>query len=141
MAALINQILLGGNASKITMGRTDIAAIYIPDLIKVDLSTPGVRLTNTGGDDPETGFKRLSIFGGDTLMSIKGVVPSGWPNGRRFGDDVVDIAIDALLAPLGTTFAPGDGVNSNDMQHNRVFPYESTPQNGHIHGHHGLPPE
>jgi len=65
LAALINQILLGGNASKITMGRTDIAAIYIPDLIKVDLSTPGVRLTNTGGDDPETGFKRLSIFGGE----------------------------------------------------------------------------
>jgi hypothetical protein len=144
LAALINQILLGGSASKITMGRTDIAAIYIPDLIKVDLSTPGVRLTNTGGDDPETGFSRLSFFGTppnippDVLFSSlqSKNVPGGSPNGRRFGDDVVDIAIDALLAPLGTTFAPGDGVNSNDMQYNRVFPYESTPQNGRNHVHH-----
>jgi hypothetical protein len=53
----------------------------------------------------------------------------------------VDIAIDALLAPLGTTFPPGDGVFANDMAYNRVFPYESTPQNGRIHGHHGLPPK
>jgi hypothetical protein len=141
LAALINTILLGGTHPEITVGRTDIAAIFIPDLIKVDLSTPGVRLTNTGGDDPETGFSRLSIFGGDTLNSSKGGVPGGWPNGRRFGDDVVDIAIDALLAPLGITFSQGDGVNSNDMVYNRVFPYESTPQNGRIHGHHGLPPE
>jgi hypothetical protein len=141
LAALINTILLGGTHPEITMGRTDIAAIFIPDLIKVDLSTPGVRLTNTGGDDPETGFSRLSIFGGDTLNSSKGVVPGGWPNGRRFGDDVVDIAIDALLAPSGIPFPQGDGVFANDMAYNRVFPYESTPQNGRIHGHHGLPPE
>ena len=141
LAALINTILLAGTHPEITMGRTDIAAIFIPDLIKVDLSTPGVRLTNTGGDDPETGFSRLSIFGGDTLNSSKGVVPGGWPNGRRFGDDVVDIAIDALLAPSGIPFPQGDGVFANDMAYNRVFPYESTPQNGRIHGHHGLPPE
>jgi Domain of unknown function (DUF4331) len=141
LAALINTILLGGKFPQITTGRTDIAAIYIPDLIKVDLSTPGVRLTNTGGDDPETGFSRLSIFGGDTLKGNKGVAAGGWPNGRRFGDDVVDIAIDALLAPLGTTFPPGDGVFANDMAYNRVFPYESTPQNGRIHSHHGLPPK
>jgi hypothetical protein len=141
LAALINTILLGGKFPQITTGRTDIAAIYIPDLIKVDLSTPGVRVTNTGGDDPETGFSRLSIFGGDTLKGNKGAVAGGWPNGRRFGDDVVDIAIDALLEPLGTTFPPGDGVFANDMAYNRVFPYESTPQNGRIHGHHGLPPK
>ena len=75
------------------------------------------------------------------MSAIVGVVTGGWSNGRRFGDDVVDIAIDALLAPLGTTYPPGDGVFSNDMAYNRVFPYESTPQNGRIHGHHGLPPE
>jgi Domain of unknown function (DUF4331) len=111
-------------------------------------------LTNTGGDDPETGFSRLSIFGGDVLKSQiqdpfgnGGFIPGGWPNGRRFGDDVVDIAIDALLSnlkvvpPVIHTYPPGDGVNSNDMRYNRVFPYESTPQNGLIHGHHGLPPE
>jgi hypothetical protein len=67
-------------------------------------------------------------------------VPGGWPNGRRWGDDVVDIAIDALLSDLRTvppvvnTFAPGDGVISNDVTYSTVFPYESTPQNGRNHG-------
>ena len=146
--------MLGGAHPEIATGRSDIAAIFIPDLIKVDLSTPGVRLTNTGGDDPETNFSRLSIFGGDVLKSQiqdpfgnGGFIPGGWPNGRRFGDDVVDIAIDAFLSnlrvlpPVINTYPPGDGVDSNDMPYNRVFPYESTPQNGRIHGHHGLPPE
>jgi uncharacterized protein DUF4331 len=154
LAALINAILLGGTRPEITTGRTDIASIFIPDLIKVDLSTPGARLTNTGGDDATTGFSRLSIFGGDVLKSNiqdpfgnGGFIPGGWPNGRRFGDDVVDIAIDALLSdlkvvpPVVNTFPPGDGVPNNDMNYSTVFPYESTPQNGRIHGHHGLAPE
>jgi Domain of unknown function (DUF4331) len=140
--------------SPFQMNRTDIAAIFIPDLIKVDLSTPGAHLTSTGGDDPANMFSRLSIFGNDLLQSQiqdpfrnGGFIPGGWPNGRRFGDDVVDIAIDALLSdlrgvkPMIKTFPDGDGVVSNDMTYNRVFPYESTPQNGRIHGHHGLPPE
>jgi hypothetical protein len=138
--------------SEFQTGRTDIAAIFIPDLIKVDLSTKGAHLTHTAGDDPVNQFSRLSIFGGDTLQSQvqegfgKGVVPGGWPNGRRFGDDVVDIAIDALLSDLRgpnlviSVDPDGDGVFANDMVYNSVFPYESTPQNGRNHGHHGLPP-
>jgi hypothetical protein len=146
-AALINDILLGGTDPSITTGRTDIAGIFIPDLIKVDLSTGPAHLTSTGGDDPTNGFSRLSIFGGDVLQSKvqagplgDGTVPGGWPNGRRWGDDVVDIAIDALLSDLRTvppvvnTFAPGDGVISNDVTYSTVFPYESTPQNGRNHG-------
>ena len=138
LGRLINTILLGGAHPEITIGRTDLAAIFIPDLIKVDLSTPGVRLTNTGGDDPKTNFARLSVFGGDVLFSSlqNKSVPGGWPNGRRFGDDVVDIAIDALLAPSGVPFPQGDGVFANDMDYNSVFPYESTPQNGRNHVHH-----
>jgi len=140
--------------SQFQMNRTDIAAIFIPDLIKVDLSTPGAHLTSTGGDDKVNMFSRLSIFGNDLLQSQiqdpfrnGGFIPGGWPNGRRFGDDVVDIAIDALLSDLRgvqlviNTSPDGDGVVSNDVTYNRVFPYESTPQNGRIHGHHGLPPE
>jgi hypothetical protein len=140
--------------SQFTTGRTDIAAIFIPDLIKVDLSTPAAHLTATKGDDPAHPFSRLSIFGNDVLQSLiqdpfgnGGLIPGGWPNGRRFGDDVVDIGIDALLSDLRklplviNTFPAGDGVFENDMVYNSVFPYESTPQNGRIHGHHGLPPE
>ena len=158
LAALINTILLGGTRPEITHDRTDIAAIYIPDLIKVDLSTRKVRFAGGGANDPtnpdDPGYSRLSIFGGDKLKSTfqdpfgnGGFIPGGWPNGRRFGDDVTDIAIDALLSdlrvspPVINLFPPGDGVDHNDQAFNKVFPYESTPQNGRIHGHHGLPPE
>jgi hypothetical protein len=151
LASLINALLLGGSAPGITTGRTDIAGIFIPDLIKVDLSTSKCRLAGGGPNHPtnpdDPGFSRLSIFGGDTLMSAiqpgfgNGVVPGGWPNGRRFGDDVVDIAVNALLSdlrvspPVVNTFPPGDGVATNDMAYNKVFPYESTPQNGRTHQH------
>ena len=70
-----------------------------------------------------------------------GLIPGGWPNGRRFGDDVVDIAVDAVLSdlrvvpPVIMDFPPGDGVSANDMVFNKVFPYESTPQNGRNHEH------
>ena len=98
----------------------------------------------TNPDDP--GFSRLSIFGGDTLISQiqpgfgGGAVPGGWPNGRRFGDDVVDIAVSALISDLRVsppvTRTAGDNVDGNDMAFNKVFPYESTPQNGRRHAHH-----
>ena len=130
--------------------RTDIAGIYIPDLIKVDLSTDKVRFAGGGPNHPtnpdDPGYSRLGIFGGDTLVSTiqpgfgGGVVPGGWPNGRRFGDDVVDIAVTALISDLrpGSFIIrgpAGDNVDHNDMAFNKVFPYESTPQNGRTHSH------
>ena len=152
LAALINAILLGGNSPEITMGRTDIAGIYIPDLIKLDLSTPPCRLAGAGPADPtnpdDGGFSPLSIFGGDVLLSAVqdpfqngGFIPGGWPNGRRFGDDVVDIAVNAVLSdlrvlpPVINTFPPGDGVFANDTSFHKVFPYEGTPHNGRNHAH------
>ncbi|MFN0119919.1 MAG: DUF4331 family protein, partial [Blastocatellia bacterium] len=161
LATLINLIIGGGQTLAIDKKRADIAAIYIPDVIKVDLSTGAARLAGNGPVDPnnadDQGFSRLGIFGGDILESraaghpfrlpgrligadaTKSFVPGGWPNGRRFGDDVVDIAIIALLSDLrdpnnlkiADPFRGNyDGVTSNDMGFNKVFPYESTPQNG-----------
>ena len=87
-------------------------------MIKVDLSTPGVRLAGSGPGHPtnpdDPGFSRLSIFGGDVLQSRSwvagGSVPGGWPNGRRFGDDVLDIAVTAIISDLRVDlwlFGPG----------------------------------
>ena len=129
-------------------------------MIKVDLSTSGVRFAGSGtqqdpnNPDPnfdDLGFSRLSIFGGDVLKSasftpahpfnINGFVPGGWPNGRRFGDDVVDIAVTALISdlrdPNNLIIRPpaGDGVEQNDIGFNKTFPYEGTPQNGRTHAH------
>jgi hypothetical protein len=144
--ALINALVLKGALPDAAItGRSDIAGIFIPDLIKVDLSTPPVRLAGGGADNPDdTGYSRLSIFGGDTLMSTLtgGAVPGGWPNGRRFGDDVVDIGVTALISDLRVSppivrGPAGDNVNGNDSVYNKVFPFAGTPKNGRNHGHHG----
>jgi len=110
-------------------------AIYIPDLIKVDLTTQPAKLAGSPN------FHRLGAFGGDVLKSTiqdplnnGGFIPGGWPNGRRFGDDVVNIGLIALGAagPFGST-DPNfnlDRVNHNDITYNDVFPYAATPHNG-----------
>jgi len=151
LARLINLLVFGGSGPAIESNRTDIAGIFIPDVIKVDLSTGPCRLAGGGAAHPtnpdDAGFSRLSIFGNDVLRSSiqdpfgnGGLIPGGWPNGRRFGDDVVDIAVSALLSdlrgPLVIRVADGvDGVSQNDMAYHKVFPYESTPQNGRNHTH------
>ena len=122
-----------------------VESIFIPDLIRVDLTTGPARLAG------QPGFNRLSgvpeVVGGDTagadvLVNEDGeVVFGGWPNGRRFGDDVVDIALIAVGASTPFTDEEGnldfDGVTENDVSVNRVFPYAATPSNGRVHGHHG----
>jgi hypothetical protein len=145
LAHLINAIVFGGNGPAPETNRTDLVGIFIPDLIKVDLSTGPCRLggngTSSGTNPDDPGFSRLGIFGQDTLVSSVqtgfggGVVPGGWPNGRRFGDDVIDIAVTAVISDLRTSppminGPAGDNVNWNDTSYNKVFPYESTPQNG-----------
>ncbi len=163
LATLINLIIGKGATLAIDTGRADIAAIFIPDLIKVDLSTARVRLAGNGraaaSNPDDTGFSRLGIFGGDVLESptaghpfrlsgrvlgadaTKFYVPGGWPNGRRFGDDVVDIAVIALLSDLRDGNNPKisdpfmgnyDGVTINDQGYHKTFPYESTPHNGRV---------
>jgi hypothetical protein len=146
LAALLNALVFGGQTVAPTTNRTDIAGIFIPDLIKVDLSTGPARLAGGGPSHPtnpdDTGFSRLSIFGGDLLTSTvrSGAVPGGWPNGRRFGDDVLDIAVTALISDLRVTppvirGPAGDNVDSNDIAYNKVFPYAATPLNGRNHTH------
>ena len=75
---------------------------------------------------------RMGVLGGDN---------QGYPNGRRLGDDVVDIALQAVAG--GTPFtaaqnkAPnnqlGDGVNQNDVAFMTSFPYVATPTQGFDH--------
>jgi len=154
LAALVNALVFHANVAP-TTNRTDLSGIFIPDLINVDLSTAACRLAGGGPSDPTTpddpGFSRLGIFNQaapDVLTSTiqpgfgAGTIPGGWPNGRRFGDDVIDIAVTAVISDLRTSppninyGADGiDGVNKNDMVYNKVFPYESTPQNGRNHTH------
>ena len=152
LGALINALIFGGAGTFPTTDRSDLVGIFIPDLIKVDLSTAPARLAGGGADHSTTpddaGFNRLGIFGGDVLISQiqagfgGGAVPGGWPNGRRFGDDVIDIAVTALVNDLRpasfslTTITDGiDSVSKNDAVYSKVFPYAGTPFNGRNHKH------
>jgi hypothetical protein len=146
LAVLINKLVLGdpeGDGPIQTMNRQDLAGIFIPDVIKVDLSTPAARLAGGGPSHPtnpdDSGFSRLSVFGGDVLPSALtgGNVAGGWPNGRRFGDDVLDIGVTAVVN-IPSVGVVGDNVNKNDIAYNKVFPYAATPLNGRLHPHHGL---
>jgi hypothetical protein len=68
---------------------------------------------------------RLGVLGGDL---------QGFPNGRRLGDDVIDISIQAVegAAQTGTlveALAAGDKVDANDVAFLPQFPYVALPGN------------
>ncbi|HLK61038.1 MAG TPA: DUF4331 family protein, partial [Chthonomonadaceae bacterium] len=102
-------------------GRTDLAAVFIPDVLRVNTSTGPVPLVGQGGN-------RLSFIGGDMTDGAA----SGWPNGRRLGDDVADIALTAIASgpTYQTITVVGDNVPENDETYNYVFPYAATPHAG-----------
>lgn len=92
------------------------------EMLRLNLGLPALAYNAPGGS-------RLGLLGGDV---------SGFPNGRRVGDDVVDIEIRALLG--GTPFTPafnvapnnafGDGVSVNFEGYLDRFPYLNTPNQG-----------
>ena len=104
-----------------TTNRADLVAVFIPDVLRVDTTTGPVPLIGEGGN-------RLSGIGGDTTNGKF----SGWPNGRRLGDDVVDIALTAIASgpTYSSIFLLGDNINANDQTYNFVFPYAATPHAG-----------
>jgi hypothetical protein len=118
VATLINAVF---GLSLPTSGRSDLVAVFIPDVLRVDTTTGAVPLIGQGGN-------RLSGLGGDTTSGKW----SGWPNGRRLGDDVVDIALTAVASgpTYSSIFLLGDNINSNDQSYNFVFPYAATPNAG-----------
>ena len=87
----------------------------VADLLRLNTGVPPT---------PALGQNRLGVLGGD---------PAGFPNGRRLGDDVTDIALRLVVG--GVLAAPfpgfsaniggrlGDGVNVNDVPYRQDFPY------------------
>ena len=122
VAVLINAVFGTGFA---TTGRADLKAVFIPDVLRVDTTPDPVKLAG------QAEFSRLGFIGGDTTSGKN----SGWPNGRRLGDDVVDIALTAVVSGPGytTVTVVGDNVPSNDQVYNQVFPYSGTSHAGPRH--------
>jgi hypothetical protein len=113
--------------------RNDLVTIFltgIPGLNQIGTSPRGSEMLRLNtAVPPSTVPHRLGVLGGDL---------AGFPNGRRVGDDVVDIALQAMAGatPLTPEFvrAPnnqlGDGVDGNDRPYADRFPFLGSPNTG-----------
>lgn len=88
---------------------------------------------NTGvAPTPPASANRLGLLSGDA---------AGFPNGRRLFDDVVDIALRAVVGVLNPAFNVfpnnrlGDGVNVNDAPYRTTFPYLADAPSGRSRRH------
>jgi hypothetical protein len=160
LAALVN-LLYPALPDAATTGRTDLSLILLHGVPTVNntgaVAADELRL-NTGiapclADDPtdQNGSCRsIGAFynGTDAVADLQ-----AWPNGRRLGDDVVDMEIRAVAegyGPLLHSIFPtvlkdlspndivGDGVNANDHAFLSVFPYLALPNQGYNHQHHDI---
>jgi hypothetical protein len=112
-------------------GRTDIVTALltgIPKLTQIS-SKPAAAdtLKINLGVAPNANPNRFGVLAGDT---------AGFPNGRRLGDDVVDISlrvVGGFLVPEnqgGKKLPLGDGVDQNDQPFRTTFPYSPLPRAG-----------
>ena len=104
------------------------------DLVQVFL-TGVTGLNNTGTKLADELRINLSIPpttpGSENRLGVLGNDLAGYPNGRRLGDDVVDIAERAVAGALkGNNVPLGDDVDTDDTARLSVFPYEADPQSG-----------
>jgi hypothetical protein len=93
--------------------------INVPDAPRNDLV--GIFLTGTG-PTANPNAKPADVLRLNTNTAPDDVA---WPNGRKFGDDVVDTALSAVA---GTSLT--DGANANDGTFLSTFPYAPLPWQG-----------
>lgn len=128
LARVVNA-LTGGAVVIPTPPRTDLLPLvtYSPPIAAPGTPTGPVadllRLNTGVAPTPAVSQNRLGLIGGDA---------AGYPNGRRLGDDVVDIALRVVAGGVlaGPQFSNspinarlGDGVNVNDVPYRASFPY------------------
>jgi hypothetical protein len=116
-----------------TAPRNDLAAIFLTGISGLNQPAhvrPSEMIRLNMAIPPSTSPNRLGLLAGQL---------DGFPNGRRLGDDVVDIELRALAG--GTPFTPtfnvapnnllGDGVDANDKAFLPNFPYVASPFPGY----------
>jgi len=97
--------------------------------------TPGINGACPGGTASAAQPDRLGVLDADLC---------GYPNGRRLGDDVIDIDLRVFAQGYGSFLNAafglpnktpnnllGDGVNSNDVAFSSTFPYVAAPHQGY----------
>jgi hypothetical protein len=123
LAAVINQLY---NVGAPEHNRDDLVAVLLTGV-------PG--LNNTGTTRADELRINLAIppkvRGTENRLGVLGNDLAGFPNGRRLGDDVIDISERAVAGALkGNNVPLGDGVNADDKATLPVFPYEPDPESG-----------
>ncbi len=121
LAAVINKLYKLGAPEK---DRDDLVAVLLTGVPELNFTSPRLaELLRLNLNVPVTkNPNRLGVLAGDT---------QGWPNGRRLGDDVIDIAEQAVGGFLkGTKLPLGDGVDADDRKLLPTFPYVADPQAG-----------
>jgi hypothetical protein len=130
-------------------GRSDLALILLTgvpglnftgttqsDLLRLNTAIkPGAQGACPGGTASNAAPDRMAVLAGDLC---------GFPNGRRLGDDVVDIELRAIAQGYGSflnsafglpNLSPnnvvGDGVDANDVSLSNTFPYVANPHQGY----------
>lgn len=115
--------------------RDDLVAIFltgIPDVTQPDNVVASEQLRLNVAVPVTSNPNRLGVLGGDN---------QGYPNGRRLGDDVIDISLRAVAGAAYPLFHPefkadetgvklGDGVDQNDKAFRNRFPYMALPNQG-----------
>ncbi|WP_067837744.1 DUF4331 domain-containing protein [Nocardia lijiangensis] len=101
--------------SQILNADAQAAAFQPSEMLRLNMSVPVTAEPN-----------RLGVIGGDL---------QGFPNGRRLSDDVVDIALQAMVGAAQTgkpvdALAAGDAVDVNDVSFSDSFPYVALPSPG-----------
>jgi hypothetical protein len=121
--------------------RTDLAFIFALGIPVNPITGPNYTTVIAGSNGPHE-YLRLNVAippsASPNRLGLLGGDPAGFPNGRRLGDDVVDIALRAMAG--GTLFTPatnvspnntlGDGVSQNDVPYLTRFPYLGVPNPG-----------
>ena len=109
--------------------RTDIVQALLQGLPGLNQQVPGSNppavdtLKLNLGTPPTASPNRFGVIAGDN---------AGFPNGRRLGDDVVDIELRVIAGFLKGNKVPlGDGVDQNDLPYLSSFPYVAPPHAGY----------
>ena len=130
-------------------GRSDLVSILLTgvhglnetgstksDLLRLNTAiTPGINGACLGGTASAAPPDRLGVLNADLC---------GYPNGRRLGDDVIDIDLRVFAQGYGSFLNAafglpnktpnnllGDGVDSNDVAFSSTFPYVAAPHQGY----------
>jgi len=111
--------------------RADLVEVFLTGIPGLNFTTATaelLRLNTSTPTLPAGSQNNLGVIGGDV---------AGFPNGRRPGDDVVDIALRVVMGKLlSTTVAPSgqlpftDGAYVDANMFQSVFPYLKTPLAG-----------